>query len=140
LAALILTLAVNLPARAIPILQFARMNVSDQADYVTDLVVGAAHLLRANGHPDLAEKAVDLFKDASAHGGLHQLARTATRMQSENDRNATNPNNRAPELDVEDAMAETLHDNGIDVTAKYLRTINKGFNPQLPPRTHIGGP
>jgi hypothetical protein len=119
-------------APAITILDFGRMNVDDQATYVTSLVEGSVKYLRANGHPDQAQKAVSLFKDSSKNGGVNQTAMTLKWMQSENTRHQQNPNNRVPDYDVEAAMQATLRHNGIDVPLKYLETVNRGFTPFYP--------
>jgi hypothetical protein len=126
-------------AKAMDILAFGRMNLDDQATYVTNMVEGSAKYLRANGHPDQAQKAIDLFKNSTPQGGVNQLAINLKNFQSENTRNQQNPNNRVPPYDVEAAMAETLRDNGINVPASYLKTITRGFQPFFPLRTHIGG-
>jgi hypothetical protein len=116
---------------------FAKMNDSDDATYVTALVEGAAKWLRTQGRPDLAQKTVDLFKDATKRGGLNQLVVTMKLMNGQNNRNAINPNNRAHLLDVEDAMVRTLGDNGITVPLSYLKTVNKDFQPAGPPRAKV---
>jgi hypothetical protein len=141
LAALLVgaSLAGTLPAPAMPILQFARMAIDDQATYISALVEGSAKLLRSQGHPDQAAKAIALFKDPTSHGGLSQLASNMRTLQSENDRNATNPNNRVQPYDVEAALGETLRQNGVDVPLSFLEGINHDFRPLLPPRAHAGG-
>jgi hypothetical protein len=127
-------------ARAMAILEFARMNLDDQATYVAALVEGSAKMLRADGHPDQAQKVIDLFKNSTKQGGVNQLAMKLKELHAENDHNAINPNNRAHVYDVEDAMAATLHENGIEVPVKYLETINRNFAPAYPFRSHTGGP
>jgi hypothetical protein len=126
-------------APAMDILFFVRMALDDQADYVTNLVTGSAKILRQTGHPDQAQKAIALFKDPSANGGLHQLAMNVKAMQSKNTLNTTLANPRGPHYDVEAAMQLTLRNNGIDVPLKSLETINRSFAPQLPLRPHPTG-
>ncbi len=46
-----------------------------------------------------------------------------------NNLNATNPNNRIAILSVEDAMARTLTENGIDVPVSFLLGVQKDFHP-----------
>jgi len=122
------------------ILDFVRMNDDDDATYVTSLVEGSAKMLRAQGHANQAEKVVALFKNSSKNGGVNQLALNLKMLAGQNNRNAINPNNRAPVYGVEDAMALTLKDNGIIVPASYLLTINKDFQPSGPPRQQPVGP
>jgi len=122
-------------ARAISFHDFIRMNDDDDASYVTAMVEGAAKMLRANGHPDQAAKLVAFFKDSSKQGGVNQLAMNMKAMNALNNRNAINPNNRAPVYEVEDAMELTLKDNGIIVPASYLLALNQNFQPVGPPRS-----
>jgi hypothetical protein len=126
-------------APAMDILFFARMQLDDQADYVTNLVTGSAKLLRQTGHPDQAQKAIALFKDPSKHGGVSQLAANIKAMQSTNTLNTTLAAPRGPTYDVEAAMQLTLRNNGIEIPLKSLRTINRSFAPQLPLRSHATG-
>lgn len=116
-------------APAISIHDFARMKMDDQATYVTSLVEGSATMLKAQGQPDQAQKALALFKDPSKSGGLNQFVLKLKELEGLNNRNATNPNNRAPVYQIEDAMEMTLKNNGIIVPASFLLTINKNFTP-----------
>lgn len=133
---LFLAIACSGNARAMAILDFIKLNDDDASTYITALVEGSAKMLRANGHPDQARKAVALFKDPGKTGGVNQLALNLRMLNSQNNRNAINPNNRAHVFDVEDAMALTLRDNGIIVPVSYLEPINKDFRPVGPPRAH----
>jgi hypothetical protein len=126
-------------ARALAILDFINMNLDDQATYVTSLVEASAKKLRADGHPDQAQKTIGLFKDSTKKGGVNQLAVNMKSMQLTNNRNATNPNNRAPAYDVEAAMEATLRDNGINVPVSYLEGVNRDFHPVFPMRGHQFG-
>ena len=121
-------------SRAMSFDDFHRMNDDDDATYVTNLVEGAAKMLRANGQPDQALKVVALFKDSSKQGGVNQLAMHIKDMYALNNLHAINPNNRAHIYEVEDAMARTLKDNGIIVPVSYLLTINENFQTSGPPR------
>lgn len=119
-------------AQAMSIEAFARMNNDDEATYVTEMVSGASDLLKAQGHPDQAAKALALFKDPSDDGGVHQFALNLKLLNGQNKRNAINPNNRAPLFTVEDAMELTLRDKGILVSASDLLAMNKDFHPGIP--------
>ena len=134
--AMLSALLVSTNARAMAILDFAKLNDDDASTYVVSLVEGAAKMLRAHGQPDQAKKAVALFKDPSKTGGVNQLALNLKTLNATNKRNAINPNNRIHAYDVEDAMALTLKDNGMIVPVSYLETINKDFRPIGPPRGH----
>ena len=128
----------NAPAMTID--NFARLNVDDEATYVALLVSGSAKMLRAQGKPDLADKAIALFKDASKSGGVSQFAFNLKTVHNRNNLNATNPNNRTPDLQVEDAMAATLKDNGILVPVSFLLTLRKDFQPTGVRRPTIPSP
>jgi hypothetical protein len=131
-AVLLFLNAIPTPGRAMDILLFARMNLDDQADYVTSMIEGAVHLLRAQGHPEQAERVVALFKDKSPNGGVHQLAQNLKDLQEANTRNGDNPNNHLPVYDVESAMELTLRHAGVEVPAKYLESLNRHFQPFYP--------
>lgn len=124
-------------AKAMTFDEFARMNNDDEAGYVAFLVEASAKMLKANGQPDQADKAIALFHDPGKDGGVSKLASNLKMLHGLNNRNATNPNNRAPVYQVEDAMALTLKDDGIIVPASYLLTAGNDFRPSGPPREHI---
>ncbi|MEI9997878.1 MAG: hypothetical protein WDO13_01240 [Verrucomicrobiota bacterium] len=84
------------------------MNADDESSYVAALVTGSADKLKAEGRPDEAARAVALFHDPGPNGGVAQLAATLKELNSLNNRNATNPNNRKPVYEVEDALARTF--------------------------------
>jgi hypothetical protein len=116
-------------AQAMTLDNFARLNVDDESTYVTMLVEGSAKMLREQGKPDQADKVVALFKDSSKTGGVSQLATNLKTAYTTNNMHATNPNNRVPDLQVEDAMARTLKENGFAVPVSYLLAIQKDFRP-----------
>ncbi|MCE0523356.1 MAG: hypothetical protein LV480_10650 [Methylacidiphilales bacterium] len=122
------------PARAIGIQDFAKLSIDDEATYVTLLVEGVAKELRAQGHPDQAHQAIMFFKDKTKNGGVAQFATNLKAVNAINNRKAINPNNRAIPYQVEDAMAMTLKDQGINIPVSYLLSINKDFKPTGPYR------
>jgi hypothetical protein len=126
-------------AKAMSLDDFARMNNDDEATYVAILVEASAKMLKANGQPDQARKAILLFNDSSKNGGVPQLASNLKMINTLNKRNAINPNNRAPVYQFEDAMEITFKDAGIIVPTGYLLTISKDFHPSGPPRQHTIG-
>ena len=116
---------------------FARLNMDDEATYVALMVSSSAKMLRSQGKPDLADKAVALFKDSGKSGGVNQFAMNLKAAHNRNNMNATNPNNRTPDLQVEDAMAATLKDNGIMVPVSFLLTVHREFQPSGIPRPKV---
>ncbi len=120
------------PARALSLEDFARLSTDDKAGYVALLVEASAQRLKTQGQPDLAGKVVALFNDPGRNGGVAQLAANLKMINAQNNRNATNPNNRAPVLQVEDAVSLTLKDNGILVPTSFLLTAGGDFHPSTP--------
>jgi len=96
-------------------------------------------MFKTHGQPDEAHKIISFFKDSSKDGGVQQFASHLKTAEALNNRNAINPNNRAPVYQVEDAMELTLKDNGILVPASTLLTIGKDFRPAGPPRSRTAG-
>jgi hypothetical protein len=124
-------------AQAMSFDEFARLNNDDEAGYVAFLLEASAQMLKAKGLPDQASKAISYFNDSSHTGGVHELASNIKMLYGLNNRNAINPNNRAPTYQVEDALALTLKEDGIIVPTSYLLTASKNFQPSGPPRQHI---
>jgi hypothetical protein len=123
-------------ARAMPILDFARLNNDDEATYVTLLVEGSAAMFKAHGQPDQARKIILFFKVPGKDGGVYRFADQLKKVDALNNKNAINPNNRAPVYQVEDAMAATLKNEGFIVPVSYLLTLGNDFQPAGPPRSH----
>jgi hypothetical protein len=121
-------------ANAMSIHDFGRMNDDDEATYVTLLVEGSAQMFKAQGQPDQARKVIAFFKTPGKDGGTYQFADELKQAFAANQRNATNPNNRVPERQVEDAMAATLKAQGFPVSAGYLLSVSQGFRPLGLPR------
>ncbi len=126
-------------ADAMSIHDFGRMNDDDEATFVALLVEGAAHLFKVQGQPDQARQVIAFFKTTGKDGGTYRLADQLKQAYALNVKNATNPNNRAPDRQVEDAMAATLRAQGLPVPAKYLLTVGSGFRPIGPPRAIATG-
>lgn len=127
-------------ARAMSIHDFGKMNDDDEATFVAFLVENAAHMFKVQGQPDLARKVIEFFKTPGKDGGTYQFADQLKQAYAVNVKNATNPNNRAPDRLVEDAMAATLRAHDLPVPAGYLITIGKDFHPVGPPRANVMGP
>ena len=108
---------------------FARLTMDDEATYVALMVERSAKMLRTQGKADLADKTVALFKDPGKSGGGNQFAMNLKAAHNRNNMKATNPNNRTPDLQVEDAMAATLKDNGIPVPVSFLLSLQREFQP-----------
>lgn len=126
-------------ASALTIGRFINMNNDDEAAFVALLVDGTSQMLKAAGHPDQASKVIALFHDTSNNGGVHLLANNLKTINAVNNRNGVNPNNRAPVLQVEDAMSLTFKDAGIIVSTKDLLIISKDFAPSGPSRSSTLG-
>jgi hypothetical protein len=116
-------------ASAMPIAQFDKIDRNDKSDYVTLLVQGAAKGLADHGQTDQAKKVMDLFRDPSVRGGAHQFAQNLQAARELNAQNATDPNNKQPPYEVENALAVTLKQNGIVVPVSFLLSFNKDFKP-----------
>ena len=114
------------------LLIFAKMKSGDQATYVDNMVEGAAKILKDQGHPDQSEKLIALFFQTGKGGGTYQFIDRLKYCDSNNRKNAINPNNRKPVLQVEDAMELLLKDNGMIIPAKDLIPINAHFMPAVP--------
>jgi hypothetical protein len=124
----------NSNASAMTIHDFGKMNDDDEATYVTLLVEGSAKMFKDQGQPDQAHKIVAFFKVTGKPGGVYKLGDQIKQAYAVNVKNGTNPNNRTPDLLVEDAMAATLKAEGFAVPASYLRSVSKDFRPVGPPR------
>lgn len=133
-AVAIVSLVLPGTVRAMTIKDFAKMNTDDEATYTTLLVEGTAKMYKDQGKPELGQKATDLFRDTSAAGGVNQLAINLRTMNTRNELNNTNPNNRAVLLTFEHALAQTLGHAGITVTVAQLQAIGRDFRPIGPPR------
>jgi hypothetical protein len=132
LTILLLTLACSTPAPAMTIYLFAKMRNPDQATYIDNMVEGASKILKGEGHPDQAQKILDLFGDSSPAGGVNQFVLSLKATDAENRKNAINPNNRRTVLQVEDAMELMLKDHDIIIPAKTLAALNQNFMPAAP--------
>ena len=132
----ILALSLGLPmgAGALTLEKFERMNNDDESTYVAILIEAAAQKYKEAGQPDQAAKIMAYFKTPGRQGGVQQFAAHMQAINATNNRNATNPNNRHPVLLVEDAMSQTLKEQGFDVPTKYLLASGKNFTPVGPAR------
>jgi len=128
-ATFLMALLISGDASAMTLDNFARLNMDDEATYVTLMVESSAKMLRQNGKPDQADKILAFFHDSTKNGGVSQLATNLKLANNTNNFNAINPNNRTAMLSVEDAMARTLKDNGIDVPVSFLLGVQKDFHP-----------
>jgi hypothetical protein len=128
-AIFLMALLISGNAPAMTLDNFARLNMDDEATYVTMMVESSAKMLRQQGKADQADKALALFRDSSKKGGVNQLAINLKLANNTNNFNAINPNNRTAMLSVEDAMARTLRENGIDVPVSFLLGVQKDFHP-----------
>lgn len=116
--------------------KFGRMNNDDESTYVAILIEAAVQKYKSAGQPDQGAKIMAYFKTPGRFGGVQQFAAKLEAINGSNARYANNPNNRQPILSVEDAMSQTLKDEGFDVPTTYLVASGKDFRPVGPPRGH----
>jgi hypothetical protein len=122
-------------AQAMEIEKFDRMAAQDQSDYIVVLIEGAQKVLIQSGKKDLADKVHILFTKRlggdESPVGVVEFESNLARARAADLRNLEkNPN--AQRLEVEDAMAGTLHKNGIELPDSFF-TVASGFRPKLPP-------
>ena len=115
--------------------QTGRLNNDDEAGFIAFLVDASSKMLKAQGQPDQADKIIAFFNDSSKDGGVQQLASNLRMINTMNNRNSTNPNNRNPRLSGGRRHGTNLaKDHGIIVSAKFLLATGKQFQPSGPPR------
>jgi hypothetical protein len=130
--------SVSGPARAMTIVQFDKMAVADQGEYIGDLVQGTEKVLTEIGKPDLAKKVELLFttQDAGSRlsitigAGEFEIALARARLV---DAQNVTSDPKAGRLEVEDAMLAVMEKNGIALRDSFF-TVNANFRPKLPPR------
>jgi hypothetical protein len=123
-------------AQAMEIEKFDKMAGPDQGDYIVVLIEGAQKVLVQSGRKDLAGKIHTLFTttipgDAAPIGSVEFESNLARARAADIRRLQKDP--RAERLEVEDAMAATLHKNGIELPDSFF-TVASGFRPKLPPK------
>ena len=123
-------------AQAMEIEKFDKMAAQDQSDYIVVLIEGAQKVLKESGKRDLADKVHKLFVtvlpgDESPIGVVEFESNLARARVADLRNLAKDPN--AQRLEVEDAMAGTLHKNGIELPDRFF-TVASGFRPKLPPK------
>lgn len=141
LAATCLSIAVlfSSAAQAMEIEKFDKMAAPDQSDYIVALIEGAQKVLRDEGRADLAAKVHTLFTttlpgDESPIGVVEFESNLARARAADIRRLQKDPN--ATRLEVEDAMAATLHKNGIELPDAFF-TVAANFHPKLPPKNVV---
>ena len=138
LVAAFMSAAMLLPSmvQAMEIRQFDKMANQDQGDYIQVLVDGAQKVLIAEGRSDLANKMDQLFTEVH-HGdtmslGMIEFERNLAIVRLDDAKNAAaHPND--PRSEVEDAMAITIENNGIELPDSFF-TVASNFHPKLPPK------
>jgi hypothetical protein len=134
-AAMLLTSA----AQAMEIRQFDKMAEQDQGEFVSALIQGAEKVLTDEGRPDLAAQVSHLFTTNAPNSnisiGMSQFMVTLAVLRVKDaEIGAKDPNTQR--IEVEDAMAMTLQENGnhIDLPDSFF-TVASNFKPKLPPQT-----
>jgi hypothetical protein len=136
LVAAFMSAAMLLPnmVQAMEIRQYDKMASQDRNAYVASLVIGAQKVLIDEGRSDLAAQVNNLFTEKLAGDdvplGIVEFNKNLAQMRVNDATHAAeHPND--PRLEVEDAMAETLHKNHIELPDSFF-TVNSGFKPQFP--------
>jgi hypothetical protein len=132
----LLSAALVVPVQAMEIRQFDKMVQQDRNEYIADLVLGAQKTLTAAGQADQAEKVRQLFttrlgNDQTSVGLVEFMSNLARTRLADAQNVAKDPN--AQRLEVEDAMAFTLHKNGIELPDSFY-TVASNFHPKYPPQ------
>jgi hypothetical protein len=132
----LLSAALVVPVQAMEIRQFDKMVQQDRNEYIADLVLGAQKTLTAAGQADQAEKVRQLFttrlgNDQTSVGLVEFMSNLARTRLADAQNVAKDPN--AQRLEVEDAMAFTLHKNGIELPDSFY-TMASNFHPKYPPQ------
>ena len=123
-------------AQAMEIEQFDKMAAQDQSEYIVVLIEGAQKVLIQSGRKDLAAKVHKLFVtvipgDDASIGTVEFESNLARARLADVRRLQKDP--RAERLEVEDAMAATLHKNDIELPDTFF-TVASSFRPKLPPK------
>ncbi|HEX3912702.1 MAG TPA: hypothetical protein VHW71_04280 [Steroidobacteraceae bacterium] len=123
-------------AQAMEIRQFDKMAVSDQAEYIADLIQGAEDVLNDAAQRDQSEKLRHLFIDIAQGDqislGMAELnVNLAGVRAAEVSRQARDAKLR--HLDVEDTFKATAEDHGIKLSDAVF-SVNSKFRPKLPPK------
>jgi hypothetical protein len=142
LSAAMLSVAVLLSsaAQAMEIQRFDKMAQDDRAEYVSQLISGAAKVLTGQGNADQAKNVEKLFAtnapDGNASIGMSQFMLDVAKARlADAQRALKDPN--AHRLEVEDAMLITLKKNNIPMPQDFIRdfrAINSNFRPKYPPQ------
>ena len=122
-------------AQAMEIRQFDKMAAQDQGAFVGLLVQGAEQVLRDEGRADLAAQVYHLFTttmpgDAHTIGSVEFELNLALVRVDDAENAQKNPND--PRVEVEDAMALTLHKNHIELPDSFF-TVASNFKPKFRP-------
>jgi len=123
-------------AQAMTIVEFDKMDLHDQGDYIGKLVAGAKQTLTDAGHADQAAQVEKLFTikdpgDKDSHGIIEFEMNLALAREADTKRQLREPN--APRLEPEHAMIVTLKKNGIVLPQTFMH-VNDNFRPKLPPK------
>jgi hypothetical protein len=133
--AIVLTLSAS-AAQAMTIIQFDKMALQDQADYITALVNGAQKVLTDQRKDEIAVKTYKLMTDVRPGDtipfGMIQFEENLDRARLFDAQTHAKDAN-AQRVEVEDAMAATLQKNGIELPDAFF-AVNNNFRPKLSPK------
>ena len=121
-------------AQALEIRQFDKMDERDRSEYVAELVLGAQKVLTDAGKADQAAHVQRLFttvlgNDQASVGVVEFNSNLARTRLADAQNIVKDPNTQR--LEVEDAMAFTLHKNGIELPDSFY-TVLSNFKPNFP--------
>jgi len=123
-------------AQAMEIRQFEKMDERDRNEYVAELVLGAQKVLTEAGKADQAAQVRKLFTTVLGNDqsslGVVEFTSNLARARLADAQNVAKDTN-AQRIEVEDAMAVTLHKNGIEVPDSFY-TVLSNFKPKFPPK------
>ena len=121
-------------ARAMPIVEYDKMAVSDQSDYVVALIEGAQELLIDRAQNDLAARVHTLFTEIKPGNtiptGMQEFETYLANVRVLDAQRYAKSHDVA-RLEVEQAMILTLRRNGISVPPAFM-DVADDFRPKSP--------
>ena len=128
----------TIPAQAMTIQQFDKMAMSDQVEYIADLIDGAQKVLTNDGKPGVAAQVKFLFTTknpgATSTIGMSAFETSLASLRAIDESNAEkNPNGHR--LEVEQVMIAALKNHGIVLPKSFL-TVANNFKPKYPPQSN----
>ena len=118
--------------------QFDKMAMSDQVEYIADLIDGAQKVLTNDGKPGVAAQVKYLFttknSGATSTIGMRAFETSLASLRAIDESNAEK-NPKAHRLEVEQVMIAALKNHGIILPKSFL-TVANNFKPKYPPQSN----